>query len=169
MRRKSQPDDSPQAPHRQWNELLQEMRVMQTGIQILAAFLIILPFQARFEIVEPREQVFYLSLLIAAVLLIVLLVIPVAVHRHFFGQRVKATTVHLGHLVAKVVAVGVGVLVSGCVWFVMQVLLGWQMGLYIGGPLMLVTLFLLVVLPRIITPRASLSGQEPAAQDDRDT
>ena len=159
-----QPDDSPQAPHRQWNELLQEMRVMQTGIQILAAFLIILPFQARFEIVEPREQVFYLLLLVVAVLLIVLLVIPVAVHRHFFGQRVKATTVHLGHIVAKVVAVGVGVLVSGCVWFVLQVLLGWQMGLFIGGPLMLVTLFLLVVLPRIITPRDTLPGDFPPGE-----
>lgn len=163
-----QPDDSPQAPHRQWNELLQEMRVMQTGIQILAAFLIILPFQSRFEIVEPREQIFYLVLLIAAVLLIVLLVLPVAVHRHFFGQRVKATTVHLGHRVAKIVAVGVGMLVSGCVWFVLQVLLGWQLGLFIGGPLMLVTLFLLVVLPRIITPRDTLqvdSAEENSASE----
>lgn len=160
MNENSQPDDSPQAPHRQWNELLQEMRVMQTGIQILAAFLIILPFQSRFEFVEPREQIFYLILLIAAVLLIILLVLPVAVHRHFFGQRVKATTVHLGHIVAKMVAVGVGVLVSGCVWFVIQVLLGWQMGLFIGGPLILVTLFLLVVLPRIVTPRRELPDQK---------
>lgn len=152
----SQPDDSEQAPHRQWNELLQEMRVMQTGIQILAAFLIILPFQSRFDIIEPREQIFYLVLLIAAVLLIVLLILPVAVHRHFFGQRVKATTVHLGHIVARIVAIGVGVLVSGCVWFVLQVLLGWQIGLYVGGPLMLVTICLLVILPRVIKPREEL-------------
>lgn len=167
MSDKQQPDDSPQAPHRQWNELLQEMRVMQTGIQILAAFLIILPFQSRFEIVEEREQIFYLILLIAAVLLIVLLIVPVAVHRHFFGQRVKATTVHLGHIVAKVVAVGVGLLVTGCVWFVLQVLLGWQMGLFIGGPLMLVALFLLVGLPRIITPRRELrvNGSEDSTTD----
>lgn len=170
MSEKQQPDDSPQAPHRQWNELLQEMRVMQTGIQILAAFLIILPFQSRFEIVEEREQIFYLVLLIAAVLLIVMLILPVAVHRYFFGQRVKATTVHLGHIAAKVVAIGVGLLVTGCVWFVLQVLLGWQMGLFIGGPLMLVTLFLLVGLPRIITPRRELqvNGYEDSKSDRSD-
>jgi len=50
----------------------------------------------------------------------------------------------------------VGVLVSGCVWFVVQVLLGWQIGMLVGGLLMVVTLFLLVVLPRILTPRSSL-------------
>lgn len=150
------PDNSPEAPHRQFNELLQEMRVMQTGVQILTAFLVTLPFQARFDILEPSEERIYLVLLVASVLLIILLVVPVAVHRHFFGQRLKATTVNLGHIVVKIVGIGVGVLVSGCVWFVVQVLLGWQMGMLVGGLLMVVTLFLLVVLPRILTPRSSL-------------
>ena len=34
---------------RNWMELLQELRVLQTGVQILAGFLLTLPFQARFE------------------------------------------------------------------------------------------------------------------------
>ena len=34
---------------RNWNELLQELRVAQTGVQILFAFLLTLPFNQRFE------------------------------------------------------------------------------------------------------------------------
>ena len=39
-------------------ELLQELRVLQTGVQILAGFLLTLPFQSRFEtwtITRPRS------------------------------------------------------------------------------------------------------------------
>ena len=38
---------------RNWSELLQELRVTQTGIQILTGFLLILPFQARFLDLDP--------------------------------------------------------------------------------------------------------------------
>ncbi|MEG2422796.1 DUF6328 family protein [Glutamicibacter sp. NPDC055491] len=150
MIKRSHPDTSDGAPHRQWNELLQEMRVMQTGVQILAAFLVVLPFQARFEMLSRTDEVVYIILLVAATVLILLLITPVAVHRYLFGQRLKEQTVSLGHAIVKIVGIGVGLLVSGCVWFVLQVLFGWQIGAWIGGPLILVALFLLVALPRIL-------------------
>lgn len=152
MNTRSHPDTSDGAAHRQWNELLQEMRVMQTGVQILAAFLVVLPFQARFEMLSRSDETIYIVLLVAATLLILLLNTPVAVHRYFFGQRLKEQTVALGHIVLKIVGVGVGLLVSGCVWFVLQVLFGWQLGAWIGGGLVLATLFLLLALPRILLP-----------------
>ncbi len=148
------------ALHRKWNELLQEMRVTQTGAQILAAFLVVLPFQAGFEKLEHPDKIFYLVLLVASALLIILLVLPVSVHRHFFGQELKATTVHIGHIVAKLVVLGVGFLVPGCVWFVVQVLEGWKAGIYVGGTLMATAFFLLVVLPRLVTPRSSLPSEK---------
>lgn len=33
---------------RNWNEMLQELKVVQTGMQILAGFLLTVPFQQRF-------------------------------------------------------------------------------------------------------------------------
>ncbi|MDQ0092450.1 DUF6328 family protein [Paeniglutamicibacter psychrophenolicus] len=141
---------------RNWNELMQELRVMQTGAQILAAFLVVLPFQTGFASLGHPERTFYLVLLVFSALLIVLLVTPVAVHRHFFGQRVKVTTVRMGHLISKIVIIGVGVLVAGCVWFVVQVLYGWAAGALVGGLVMLAVVFLLVVLPRIIKPKSSV-------------
>lgn len=141
---------------RNWNELLQEMRVMQTGVQILAAFLVVLPFQARFTILDPGDQVFYVVLLIFSALVIVLILAPIAIHRHFFGHRVKVTTVHMGHAISKIVVLAVGMLVAGCVWFVIQVLMGWFWGVVVGGTLMAMVVFLLFVWPRIIKPRPSL-------------
>ncbi|WP_190263932.1 DUF6328 family protein [Glutamicibacter nicotianae] len=151
MTGRSHPDTSDGAPHRQWNELLQEMRVMQTGVQILAAFLVVLPFQARFEMLSaPTKSSNHPAgrchLADSA------LITPVAVHRYFFGQRLKQQTVNLGHVIVKIVGIGVGLLVSGCVWFVLQVLFGWQIGAWVGGPLILVALFLLLALPRILIP-----------------
>lgn len=159
MNTRSHPDSSDGAAHRQWNELLQEMRVMQTGVQILAAFLVVLPFQARFDMLNRSEEAIYVVLLVLATLLILLLITPVAVHRYFFGQRLKEQTVSLGHIVLKIVGLGVGLLVSGCVWFVLQVLFGWQLGAWVGGCLVVVTLFLLLALPRILIPnRARTDG-----------
>lgn len=152
MNTQPRPASSDDTAHRQWNELLQEMRVMQTGVQILAAFLVVLPFQARFDMLNRNEEMIYIVLLIAATLLVLLLITPVAVHRYFFGQSLKRQTVSLGHAVLKIVGIGVGLLVSGCVWFVLQVLFGWQIGASVGGFLILVTLFLLLALPRILIP-----------------
>ncbi len=129
---------------------------MQTGIQILAAFLIILPFQARFTILTAQEQIFYVILLVFSALLIILMLMPVLVHRYFFGQRLKATTVLLGHRVVKVVGISAGLLVACSVWFVAHVLLGGPASWFIGGILVVVTLFLLVLLPRLLTPREKL-------------
>lgn len=45
-----------------------------------------LPFQTGFEELEHPDMTFHLVLFVASTLLIILLVIPVSVHRHFFGQ-----------------------------------------------------------------------------------
>ena len=41
---------------RNWNELLQELRVSQTGVQLLAGFLVTLPFQSRFAELDSFQR-----------------------------------------------------------------------------------------------------------------
>src|SRR5699024_1796291 len=55
---------------RNWNELLQEIRVLQTGSQILAAFLIVLPFQSRFEELDAFQTGWYLGLLLLGLVIV---------------------------------------------------------------------------------------------------
>ena len=60
-------DETPQErADRNWNELLQELRVSQTGVQVLAGFLVTLPFQSRFEELDSFQRAWYVGLLALA-------------------------------------------------------------------------------------------------------
>ena len=65
-------------PERVFGQILQELRVVQTGVQILSAFLLTLPFTARFAEVGGFEKAVYTVSLIAAVVSVALVVAPVA-------------------------------------------------------------------------------------------
>src|SRR5665648_414537 len=51
---------------RNWNEILQELRVTQTGIQILTGFLLTVPFQQRFAELTDDQRRIYLTLVVLA-------------------------------------------------------------------------------------------------------
>ena len=74
---------------RNWNELLQELRVTQTGLQILTGFLLTVPFQQRFGDLEPPLRVVFLVALSLAVISTVIVVAPVASHRILFRRSAK--------------------------------------------------------------------------------
>ena len=55
-----------EALDRNWNDLLQEMRVMQTGVQIIAGFLLTLPFQRAFAELDDVQRTIYLAMVCIA-------------------------------------------------------------------------------------------------------
>ncbi|GAA1962767.1 DUF6328 family protein [Microbacterium aquimaris] len=118
-------DETPyERADRNWNEMLQELRVLQTGAQILAGFLLALAFQPAFDDLDGGQRVLYLSLVVLAGVTSITALAPVAMHRLLFRQRVKVEVVSLSHA-AVVVALGlVAVLVVGVVAFVFDVVLG---------------------------------------------
>src|SRR3954447_16438044 len=65
-------------------ELLQEVRVAQTGVQILFAFLLTVPFTARFEQLTGAQEALYFVTLPAAAAAALLLIAPTSYHRIFF-------------------------------------------------------------------------------------
>jgi hypothetical protein len=74
---------------RNLNELLQELRVTQTGIQILTGFLLTLPFSQRFKDLDALQRGTFLAILTGSVIATGLIVAPVAFHRVLFrhGER----------------------------------------------------------------------------------
>lgn len=74
---------------RNFVELLQELRVAQTGVQILFAFLLILAFSPGFDASDRFTQVFYLTALLSAAASTSLIIAPVAHHRMLFRRRRK--------------------------------------------------------------------------------
>lgn len=82
---------------RQLGELLQEVRVALPGVQVLFAFLLAVPFSARWDRTTALQRdVFFATLLLTA-LATVLLMAPTAVHRMRFEQGDKSHVVMVGH------------------------------------------------------------------------
>ena len=135
---------------RNWNELLQEIRVLQTGSQILAAFLVVLPFQDRFEELDPVQVGWYLGLLLLALLIVALLLTPVGMHRRLFRQRVKDEMIKTANTLLRTAILLLGVLLSAVAVFVIDVVL--SRGIAAGAGVLLLALMgaLLVLLPHRI-------------------
>src|SRR3954469_4963594 len=65
-------------------ELLQEVRVVQTGVQVLFAFLLTAPLAARFPDLTEFQRLTYFATLLAAGAAAILLIAPTAYHRILF-------------------------------------------------------------------------------------
>lgn len=109
---------------RNMGELLQGLRVAQTGVQILFAFLLSLSFTERFGRIDEVQRWTYVVTLLLSVLTAGLLVGPAAAHRMTFARGVKAPTVALGQ---RLFVAGLATLVltlSGAVLLVLDVAVG---------------------------------------------
>lgn len=82
-----------QRADRRWNELLQELRVAQTGTQILFGFLVAVVFQPRFAELGTADRVIYVVTVCLGAATTGALVAPVAVHRLVAGRRLKPEAV----------------------------------------------------------------------------
>jgi len=86
---------------RNFGDLLQELRVAQTGVQILFAFLLTLPFSARFGTVDDFEKSVYVVALLASAAAAAMIIAPVAYHRMLFRQGHKPELVRSAHRMAS--------------------------------------------------------------------
>lgn len=139
---------------RQWNELLQELRVAQTGIQLLGAFLLVLPFQARFDDITGSLHMVYLAAVACATLSIFCVVAPVVAHRMLFQRHRKDVLVLMGHWLAKAGLVLLGITVALGTTLVFGVVMGQRAALVVGIASALVCLGLWWVLPVAVGLRA---------------
>lgn len=135
---------------RNWDELLQEFRVFQTGTQILAAFLLSLPFQQRFAKLPPFDVGVYLVLVFLAVMITLLALAPVSLHRLLFRQRAKAELVGLGSKILIVCLAAASLLFTGIVLFIVDFLLRTPAGIIAAACVFVVLLVIWVVLPLVI-------------------
>jgi len=82
-------EDEAERLDRNTNELLQELRVAETGVQVLFAFLLTLVFQARFDTTTLVERRVYFGTLLLSAAAVCLLIAPVSIHRLLFRQHRK--------------------------------------------------------------------------------
>lgn len=114
----------PQQITRNLNELLQELRVMQTGVQILTGFLLTVPFTERFSRLTDHQKDLYLCILVTAVLTTLVIVAPVCYHRLLFRQGRREWLVAAAHLCALSGLVGLALVSAAVVFLVFDIVLG---------------------------------------------
>ncbi|MFI9029405.1 DUF6328 family protein [Streptomyces sp. NPDC053560] len=78
---------------RRWGELLQELRVAQTGVQILFGFLLTVVFQPGFEELDSLGRDIYVVTVVLGAATTGALIGPVSLHRLVTGRRLKPETV----------------------------------------------------------------------------
>jgi hypothetical protein len=152
----------PERADRNFGELLQELRVTQTGVQILFAFLLTLAFTQRFPSLDTFQRATYVTTLLLAVVAAALFTAPAALHRSLFQRGAKARIVQVS---SRLATVGMGVLVlafTGSVLLVVDVTTGRAGGLAAGTATLLVCLGLWWLLPHLVR-RAGLTEERKAA------
>jgi hypothetical protein len=103
-------------------ELLNELRVVLPGVQVLFAFLLIVPFTQRFDQVTDFQKDTYLFVLLCTAAGSALLMAPTSYHRLHFRQKNKEQIVTTSHRLAIAGTVLLAVSIAGSVFLVTDVL-----------------------------------------------
>jgi len=140
---------------RNWEDVLQELRVVQTGVQLLSGFLLTLPFTERFGDLDAWQTRLYLTVVLVAALAVGVTLTPIVVHRRVFGQHVKERVVATGHVLTQVVMVLLAVIIVGICTLIFSVVVGWGAALVVGAVATLVLVVLLGVVPLVVARGAA--------------
>jgi uncharacterized membrane protein (UPF0182 family) len=109
---------------RNLNELLQELRVTQGGVQILFGFLLSIAFTDRYARAADYVKATHLITVLFAVIAVALLVAPVAYHRLLFRLGLRERIINTANRFAVAGMISLALAMSGTVMLLVEVTLG---------------------------------------------
>src|SRR5690349_812141 len=143
-----QRDEVPlQRADRNFTDLLQELRVVFTGVQILFGFLLTLSFSPRFDALDEFQRAVFVTTLGSVALTSTLLLAPVAAHRVLFQRGRKRELVGWAHRCAVAGLVSLAVTMSAGLLLVMDMAIGRVGALALVAGLLGVTVVTWLVVP----------------------
>lgn len=135
---------------RHWAELLQEVRVVQTGVQLLTGFLLTLPFQARFAELDKPEQIVYLVTVGLSAGSTATLIAPVALHRALFRRRGRPQLIDAAQRLALTGLLMLGLAITSVVGLIFDVVLNRAAGIIAASVALSAFVVLWYVVPMTI-------------------
>jgi hypothetical protein len=117
---------------RAYGEILQEVRVAQTGVQILFAFLLALAFTARFTAVTGFQRGLYVLTLMLCAGSAALLIAPAAYHRVVYRRRLKQHLVRVANRLALSGLMMLLLAIIAALVLILDVVLGTGPALFLG-------------------------------------
>ncbi|MFJ3307129.1 DUF6328 family protein [Streptomyces sp. NPDC086549] len=94
-RRTGRDETEAERADRMWTDLIQEVRVAQTGVQILFGFLLTVVFTPKYDDLSHADQIIYIVTVVLGSCATGALIGPVSLHRLVAGRRVKPRAVRL--------------------------------------------------------------------------
>jgi len=150
---------------RNWAELLQELRVLQTGVQLLTGFLLTLPFQTRFTTLDTFDRTVYLLTVGLSVTATGLFIAPVGLHRGLFRRHARHVMVAVAHRLAIAGLATLALAIVGVVLLIFDVVAGRTVGMAAAAAIVLVLLTLWLAVPAYIRNVAE-ENHPPLNEDD---
>lgn len=132
---------------RNWSSLLQELRVVQTGVQLLTGLLLTLPFQQRFSMLDEPMRVLYLATVACSAAATALLVAPVGMHRILFRRHRLNLLVSAAHRCAFTGLVLLGLAMAGVTELIFDSVAGREAGVIAGALALVAFVGIWLVLP----------------------
>lgn len=118
-------------------ELLNELRVALPGVQVLFAFMLVVPFNQRFTELTTAERCFYYAAFVSAALGVALLIAPSSYHRLRFRQGDKERMLFTSNRLMVTGMAFVAVAMTLAVGLISDIVFGtWQAfvaGIAVGG------------------------------------
>jgi len=115
------------------NELLQELRVAQAGVQFLFGFLLAVTFTAQYEHASGYQRVVHLVAVLFATVSVALLAAPAAWHRVLFRKGQRARIVEVANVLVVAGMVFLAVAMTATVLLLTDVVIGGWGAVVIGG------------------------------------
>jgi cytochrome bd-type quinol oxidase subunit 2 len=134
---------------RKWNDILQELRVVMTGTQLITGFLLAVAFQPKFDELEPSEVALYLVLVVLATTATMLGLAPVILHRELSGQKQKERVVRIANVLLLILLVVVSLVAAGVAMLIFDVTVSRPAGWIAGAIALVLLLVFWIVVPRI--------------------
>jgi hypothetical protein len=151
---------------RELMELLQELRVMLPGVQVLLAFLLTAPFQQRFAQLPGSLRNAFFASIVCATLATALLIAPSAQHRLRWRAGEKERLLRIGNQMALWGTVFLAAAIVLALYVVTNVLFTSELALWTAAAAVVVFAGLWYVLPMVGRPSGDEGSQDQADSPD---
>jgi hypothetical protein len=144
-------DSTREDPHerttRELIELLQELRIVIPGVQVLFAFLLTVPFNQGFSNLDSLQRGVFFATLLCTAAATALLIAPSAHHRLLFRQGVREQRLKMGNLLAILGLVFLVPAMVGVVFVITDLIFGMTVALVVTVAMALLFSLLWFILP----------------------
>jgi hypothetical protein len=158
-------ETSTQRLDRNWSSLLQELRVVQTGVQVLTGLLLTLPFHDGFEDLRAELRLVYLYTVACSIGATVLLIAPIGIHRLMFRRHRLDIVVLTAHRLAYAGIALLALTLAGVMVLIFGAVLELEDGLIAGAVTAVVIVLCWLALPvalRLLAGAPADDAPEPA-------